>query len=318
MSGHVLVLRLLVAVSAATAVTGAVIMRTWDRAAGKRVAEVAKARVRDEWRTDERLAELETDLEESRELRQALDAKLRAKRAELSRLRNEHATLLRRYANAETQRASALEGRRLLSLGVAREVRELPAGTGQSVTPAPGGLGPAAYRRAHAALRSLVRNGARQEIKRTIEEARLREAQQEAEEAAGKFPAAAGTHASGPAASPPGPSAVRGNRTAPVATAVAPGRRYPTRVEGGFDFFGSQGLPAPEGPRPAGSTRSAASEDDLADVVGAEAFAEHEGRHDHDPASAETERETAGEVIDLTEHDETEPLDMLELRVHSS
>lgn len=317
MSGNLLVLRLLVAVSAATAVTGAVIMRTWDRAAGKRVAEVAKARVRDEWRMDERVAEVETDLEESRELRQALEAKLRAKRAELSRLRNEHATLLRRYANAETQRASALEGRRLLSLGAAEGVRELPAGTGESVAPTPGGIGPAAYRRAHSALRNLVRNGARQEIKRTIEVARRREAQQEAEEGAGKSPAAAGTYAPGAAATAPGPS-TRGNLTAPAATAVVPTADRRKRVEGSFDFFGSQGLPAPQGPRPAESTGPAASEDDLADVVGAEAFAEHEAQQERGRAFVEEGRETAGEVIDLTEHDETEPLDMRELRVHSS
>ena len=43
-------------------------------------------------------------------------SKLRAKRAELAGLRNEHAALLRRYATAETERASALEGRRLLEI----------------------------------------------------------------------------------------------------------------------------------------------------------------------------------------------------------
>ncbi len=92
-------------------------MRTWDRKAGKRVADLTRARARDEWRTEERIAELETDVEESREIRAALDTKLRAKRAELARLRSEHAALLRRYATAETERASALEGRRLLAIG---------------------------------------------------------------------------------------------------------------------------------------------------------------------------------------------------------
>ena len=61
---------------------------------------------------EERIAELEADAEESAELRTALNTRLRAKRAELARLRNEHAELLRRYATAETERASALEGRR--------------------------------------------------------------------------------------------------------------------------------------------------------------------------------------------------------------
>ncbi|MGW3461643.1 hypothetical protein ACWDE9_19510, partial [Streptomyces olivaceoviridis] len=108
------VLRALAAAAAATAVVGAVVMRRWDAQAGKQVAELTRARAGDEWRHEERVAELETDLEESRELRAKLEQRLRAKRAELAGLRNEHAALLRRYATAETERASALEGRRLL------------------------------------------------------------------------------------------------------------------------------------------------------------------------------------------------------------
>ena len=125
--GDDLVQRVLAAGAAAAALTGAVLLRTWDRAAGRRVAELTRARVRDEWRTEERIAELETDVEESRELRAALDTKLRAKRAELARLRSEHAELLRRYATAETERASALEGRRLLAIEAAAPAKALPA-----------------------------------------------------------------------------------------------------------------------------------------------------------------------------------------------
>ncbi|MEV5383760.1 hypothetical protein [Streptomyces sp. NPDC052721] len=113
------VLRALAAAAAATAVVGAVVMRRWDAQAGKQVAELTRARAGDEWRYEERVAELETDLEESRELRAKLEQRLRAKRAELAGLRNEHAALLRRYATAETERASALEGRRLLELEAA-------------------------------------------------------------------------------------------------------------------------------------------------------------------------------------------------------
>ncbi|MFB0616012.1 hypothetical protein [Streptomyces sp. AGS-58] len=110
------VVRALAAVAAVTAVAGAVVMRRWDTQAGKQVAELTRARAGDEWRYEERVAELETDLEESRELRVKLEQRLRAKRAELAGLRNEHAALLRRYATAETERASALEGRRLLEI----------------------------------------------------------------------------------------------------------------------------------------------------------------------------------------------------------
>ncbi|MET7678921.1 hypothetical protein [Streptomyces sp. NPDC005423] len=113
------VLRVVAAVAAATAVVGAAVMRRWDAQAGRQVADLARARAGDEWRHEERVAELEADLEESRELRVKMEQKLRAKRTELAGLRNEHAALLRRYATAETERATALEGRRLLEIEAA-------------------------------------------------------------------------------------------------------------------------------------------------------------------------------------------------------
>ncbi|SES18361.1 hypothetical protein SAMN04487983_103452 [Streptomyces sp. yr375] len=112
-------LRGLAAAAAATAIVGAVVMRHWDIQAGKRVADLTRARAGDEWRYEERVAELESDLDESRELRGKLEQRLRSKRTELAGLRNEHAALLRRYATAETERASALEGRRLLEIEAA-------------------------------------------------------------------------------------------------------------------------------------------------------------------------------------------------------
>jgi hypothetical protein len=121
------VLRSLAAAAALTALTGAVVMRRWDAQAGRKVADLTRARASDEWRFEERVAELESDLEESRELRLRLEHKLRAKRKELAGLRNEHAALLRRYATAETERASALEGRRLLELEAAPDARALEA-----------------------------------------------------------------------------------------------------------------------------------------------------------------------------------------------
>ncbi|MFC9685363.1 hypothetical protein ACFTZL_37150, partial [Streptomyces sp. NPDC056948] len=95
-------LRGLAAAAAATAVVGAVVLRRWDSQAGKRVADLTRGRASDEWRFEERVAELEGDLEESRELRVKLEQRLRAKRTELAGLRNEHAALLRRYATSET------------------------------------------------------------------------------------------------------------------------------------------------------------------------------------------------------------------------
>ncbi|MEW2073642.1 hypothetical protein AB0941_08365 [Streptomyces sp. NPDC013433] len=123
-----MVLRVLAAAAAATAIGGAVVMRHWDTQAGKRVAELTRARASDEWRFEERIAELESDLEESRELRAKLEQRLRVKRAELAGLRNEHAALLRRYAASEVDRASVLEERRVLEIGAAVPARALPAG----------------------------------------------------------------------------------------------------------------------------------------------------------------------------------------------
>ncbi|MGA6174564.1 hypothetical protein ACPEIF_30455 [Streptomyces sp. NPDC012600] len=159
-----LVLRGLVAVVAAAALTGAYLMRSWDRAAGLRVAELERARNRDEWRAEERIAELEQDLEESRALRTRLETKLRRKRVELAGLRGEHAGLLRRYATAETERASALEGRRQLAIEAAATPAELPAGRSRPT--------PEAYRRADEALLNLTRNAALQEARRTAGAAR--------------------------------------------------------------------------------------------------------------------------------------------------
>ncbi|WP_079155547.1 hypothetical protein [Streptomyces ambofaciens] len=129
-----MILRSLAAAAAVTAVAGAVVMRHWDAQAGRRVADLTRARASDEWRYEERVAELESDLEESRELRVKLEHRLRAKRTELAGLRNEHAALLRRYATAETERASALEGRRLLEIEAVPSARALPA-----ARPAPAG-----------------------------------------------------------------------------------------------------------------------------------------------------------------------------------
>lgn len=292
-------LRLLVAVTAAAGVAGAVVMRAWDRSAGRRVAELARERVKDEWKTDERIAELESDLEEARMLRARLDAKLRAKRVELAGLRGEHAALLRRYATAETERASALEGRRLLAIEAAAAPaaapKELPAVTEERTSAgAPTAVG---YARAHSALEALA--------------ARRRQAR--------ALPA-------GPAAPEPDPGPGRGDVPAPAAAPSVPAvrpaatvapyaaqRRTASRVEGGFDFFGTKNAAQ------ARAAIEAVQNEDLADVVGAEALAVHKAESagavsgpEFKPATDETR--AVGQVIDLTAHDETEPIDVVRLR----
>ncbi|MFE5794422.1 hypothetical protein ACFQ8C_17805 [Streptomyces sp. NPDC056503] len=376
--GELVVVRLLAAAAAAAAVTGAVLMRGWDRSAGRQVAELTRARTADQWKAEERLAELEADLEESRALRIRLDAKLRAKRVELAGLRGEHADLLRRYATAETERASALEGRRVLAQANAEAPKELPA-AGSTPTPE-------AYRRAAKALRDLPRNAAAQKARRTAEAARARDlaeraaeteeprgrhaAEQHARpagrEAAADEDAPAGPAALGPGAAPAkalAPAAVPAqDRTpaVPAASAIVPyaARRPVQRTEGGFDFFGTQNgtQNAPQG-GPQNGTQKAAIEavqdTDLADVVGEEVLEEARTAAARlaapalttVPASAATTASATaasatgpapvrgtdeaadepvvvrpsaagpiGQVIDLTAHDETEQLDLAELR----
>lgn len=363
-----LALRGLVAAVAAAALTGAYLMRSWDRAAGLQVAELTRARTRDEWRAEERIAELEQDLEESRELRTRLETKLRRKRVELAGLRGEHAGLLRRYANAETERASALEGRRQLAIEAAAPAPELPTGRSTPTT--------AAYRRADEALLNLTRNAALQEARRTAEQGAEEEgpqgkgaaatgagehhkhrrpsttppapaAQTPAENApAAQTPAVNASGPGAPAAAPeatgvppmkaPAPAApapitpasrakpqalgarpqpqalgartpasnvpVHVPRSVPTASAVVPyaaARRHLV-PQGTFDFFGTQKTNA---------AIEAVQNEDLADVVGEEALADH-----RTGAGAATGNRAVGKVIDLTAHDETEQIDVAELR----
>ncbi|WP_435798405.1 hypothetical protein [Streptomyces decoyicus] len=307
---------MLAAGAAAAALTGAVLLRTWDRAAGRRVAELDRARVRDEWRTEERTAELETDVEESRELRAAMEAKLRSKRAELARLRSEHAALLRRYATAETERASALEGRRLLAIEAAAPPKALPVGAGLTralhlspklSTPPPSSRllphGPAVppsagepptpaaatYAQADRALRQLARNAARQ---RTAQKAARTPRDGSRAEGAVRSGPPARREARGGQDGENGrgnPSAAAAQRTgdahARTAAAAGPALRPVPATAAAF---------AP--PRPAASRAqggfdffgnatadgpgelAAPLEDDLADVVGDEALAEQSAR----------------------------------------
>ncbi|WP_327254285.1 hypothetical protein [Streptomyces sp. NBC_01244] len=337
-------LRLLVALTAAAGLAGAVVMRAWDLSAGRRVSELGRERVKDEWRTDERIAELESDLEEARVLRGKLDAKLRAKRVELAGLRGEHAALLRRYATAETERASALEGRRLLAIEAAAPAapaapgpKELPAVSEERTSA--GAATSVGFARAHAALTALADKAARAAA--SAPEPPRGPAALPAAPAARALPAAPAAPA-GPAAPvqaapvpaapakpaepesharpaltgpvPAGPAAaVPARRLAAAVAPYAAQRRPTSRVEGGFDFFGT---------KTAAQVRAvieSVQNEDLADVVGAEALAVHKAESARSGAEPEfkaatDEHRAVGQVIDLTAHDETEPIDVVQLR----
>ncbi|MGP3772831.1 hypothetical protein ACTWJ8_18600 [Streptomyces sp. SDT5-1] len=312
-------LRSIAAAAAAAAVVGAVVMRRWDRLAGKRVAELTRGAASERWRHEEAVAELEGDLDESRELRTRLEGKLRAKRSELAALRNEHAALLRRYANAETERASALEGRRRLAIEATAPAKALP-----PVRPAvPGRPTQEMYRRAAAALDRLARP--------------------EPEAPAAKE------------ADPQGkPGAATGHFTVPAAAMVAPAapaRKVPT---GGFDFFGAgrsvrreEDLADVVGEELAAEVAAEVEVDDARAPEAMEARESTDGLEvaaapeaveaseaavaseaaetSESPEAVETSEasgasevsendEREQQVIDLTEHDETEQIDMGELR----
>jgi len=273
LSGDPLVLRGITAVAAAAAVVGAVVMRRWDRLAGKQVAELNRGAASERWRHEEAVAELEGDLEESRELRNRLEAKLRAKRAELAALRGEHAALLRRYANAETERASALEGRRRLAIESAAPAKALPP---VGATTPGGGVSPSLYLRANAALDRMARAGA-------------------PEAAAAEAVEGADSRGDGAAAS--------GHSLVPAVATVMPPAPARKALIGGFDFFG---------------TGRSAQEQDLADVVGEELAADVDAERRTTARAAAEEPAAASdagqEVIDLTAHDETEQLDVGDLR----
>ncbi|MEU8584390.1 hypothetical protein [Streptomyces abikoensis] len=289
--GETVVIRGLAVAAAAATVVGSVMMRRWDRAAGRRVAQLTAARTREEWKTEERVAELETDLEETRLARAGLETKLRAKRAELARLRTEHADLLRRYASAETGRASALEGRRLLEK------------TGKP-TDKPAPLNAEAYRKAADALKKL---GETAPVVGSRPAGRDGWAQPAPQPAPAKAPQPAPAKAARPApAEAPQPTKAPAKEAAPAKVAApaakaAPAKPVPApakaaarptgtvvpaarRKSGGFDFFGN-------------AKKKAVEEQDLADVVGEEALADADGK-----------------VIDLTAHDDTEQIDVVELR----
>ncbi|WP_171109699.1 MULTISPECIES: hypothetical protein [Streptomyces] len=346
-----MVLRGLAAAAAVTAVAGAVVMRRWDIQAGKQVADLTRARASDEWRHEERVAELESDLDESRELRGKLEQRLRAKRAELAGLRNEHAALLRRYATAETERASALEGRRLLEIEAAVPVPALPpvpdredsadvdeAAVDESAVEESGveekprtprlfsPEGSRLFLRAQAALVRFAdlkagagkdtAAGAEVSAKEPVPDDADRGAGAEAaleDEARGKTEAADG-HQRAAATTPAYVQQPSGHYTVPTAVAVVPAStpvRRPS-VEGGFDFFGTKAKGA------ASAALEAVQNEDLADVVGQEALDLHKAQAEAEFKPPSEESRGVGQVIDLTAHDETEQIDVQGLRSAAS
>ncbi|MCK1814890.1 hypothetical protein MTQ13_11480 [Streptomyces sp. XM4011] len=228
--GGVVVLRSLTTLAAGAAVAAAFLLRRWDLEAGRKVARERAAKAGISWQVEEKQAELE----EAQELVATLEAKVRAKRIELGRLRSEHADLLRRYATAETERAKALEGRRQLALEAAEPAKALPA---QATDHRTSGGAPTqlTYLQACEALGKLSRNSARQEEARQ-EEAAARQLPEQRPGRPAVQPSQAQDTPAGPA---PQPRPAAQDRPAPPPQPAPPGAgRGRTESTGGFDFFG--------------------------------------------------------------------------------
>ncbi|MBT2469104.1 hypothetical protein J7E97_14800 [Streptomyces sp. ISL-66] len=114
----------------------------------------------------------------------------------------------------------------------------------------------------------------------------------------------------------PAQAALPARRPAAAVTPYSPysqQRRSASRVEGGFDFFGT---------KTAAQARAAiesVQNEDLADVVGQEVLEVHKAESARGGAEPEfkqatDEQRAVGQVIDLTAHDETEPIDVAQLR----
>lgn len=182
--GDAVALRALAAGAAAAGVAGAVLLRRWDLKAGLVVARERATRAIVTGKLQERQAELEDAREKLAASQLEIDAlqkKLSAKRGDLRELRSEHAALLRRYATAESERANALEGRRLLAIEAAEPAKALPAAATDHRT---SGGAPTAltYLQAQEALGRLSRSVARQREAREAEAAEAAEAAQQAPE----------------------------------------------------------------------------------------------------------------------------------------
>lgn len=267
------VLRVIDAAAVTVAGMSVILYRRRDRILAGEIRRLQASRLSSELRADERVAELEAELDQHRRTHSRAEQALSAKRAELGGLRGEHALLLRRYATSQFQRAEALESARL------------------ALTPArqPSALTPTLFLKANAALQGLARSAARGQALRTVEAARQRETPA-AEAGEDGQPAVSGQGVAGSGPDPQGPDQDGQPATteqharadsgsvdplpvrprgpiAAAAVAVVPqssarARRSPS-AKPGFDFFGNgRGAPspAPQGAPPNVGQQPAAAE----------------------------------------------------------
>ncbi|WP_157845489.1 hypothetical protein [Kitasatospora phosalacinea] len=293
-----------VGVAAVVAVVGlALVLRQRDRAA-RAAAELAVVRrLRAEESYEEQIAEAEYAAEVAEERATRFGRRLTAEKSRLAKAETEIARLLR-------ERAVMVAEQALKEAEAAREALE--------ATRPKHPVTPASFVRAQAAVRHLERQAAAAEARRAVDE----RAQVELRPKMPDPVPATGADALRPV----GP-AIPARGAAPAAV-PAPQRPRATA----FSFFGRPGTARaalrPGAPAPA--------VDDLADVVGDEALADSERyavlggapvdaaqppSHqavEQPPSHQHAESDTEPEVVDLTAHDETELLELPELRAGRS
>ncbi|GLW70423.1 hypothetical protein Kpho02_27220 [Kitasatospora phosalacinea] len=292
-----------VGVAAVVAVVGlALVLRQRDRAA-RTAAELAVVRrLRAEERYEEQIAEAEYAAEVAEERATRFGRRLTAEKSRLAKAETEIARLLR-------ERAVMVAEQALKEAEAARRAVEA-ARPKHPVTPA-------SFVRAQAAMRHLERQAAVAEARRAVDEraqVELRPKMPEPVPATGSA-----------ALRPVGPALPAQEAARPVVP--APQRPRATA----FSFFGRPGT-ARTALR---SGAPAPAVGDLADVVGDEALADSERyavldaapvdaappAHravEQSPSHQHAESDTEPEVVDLTAHDETELLELPELRAGRS
>ncbi|MFC8719327.1 hypothetical protein [Kitasatospora sp. NPDC057198] len=293
-----------VGVAAVVAVVGlALVLRQRDRAA-RTAAELAVVRrLRAEERYEEQIAEAEYAAEVAEERATRFGRRLTAEKSRLAKAETEIARLLR-------ERAVMVAEQAMKEAEAARRALE--------ATRPKNPVTPASYVRAQAAVRHLERQAAVAEARRAVDERAQVELRPKMPD-----PVPAG---GADALRPVGPALPA--QQAPSAAVPAPQRPRATA----FSFFGRPG--AARAALRAGAPAPAVG--DLADVVGDEALADSERyavldgapvdaaqppAHqavEQPPSHQHAESDTEPEVVDLTAHDETELLELPELRAGRS
>ncbi len=290
-----------VGVAAVVAVVGlALVLRQRDRAARTSAQLAVVRRMRAEERYEEQIAEAEYAAEVAEERATRFGRRLTAEKSRLAKAETEIARLLR-------ERAVMVAEQALKEAEAARRAVE--------ATRPRNPVTPASYVRAQAALRHLERQAAAAEARREVDE----RAQVELRPKVPEPVPAAGAAALRPVA----PALPAQERPA----VPAPQRPRATA----FSFFGRPG--AARAALRAGAPAPAVG--DLADVVGDEALADSERYAvpsgapvdaaqpphravEQPPSHQHAESDTESEVVDLTAHDETELLELPELRAGRS